>query len=563
MPAWTIQGETGRTLDGDGRTLAALGIESAVLTFRTLAEDELVWSAPAATPDLSDLLIPDLGQQVSLWDGAERKFIGHVVSPRANLKGLSVTAAGPWWWLEQTTLASEREDETGTTAQRPTYVFPSQPLGVSLRALVNAAAAAGLPVATVTRDHIPDLYQVPQISLSLQSFADGISELLAWCPDAVAWWDYATGHDAANHPRLYIRRRAQLQPLTYTVGIDPLGDATEIEPVYAAQVSGVTVTSARRNSTSGATSWETQSAGAPAGASAKVQIIPVSGPELGDFVPGDDIEPPEDSGLVTDFDAWAKSEIAALQGGGAVVGPQSLYRAWAYASAFNANCGPDPDRGTVTEYVPARTYQNNSGQTLPTSQWEIWDGTIDSVPDGYSKVEGKVSFTWGYLHAVQDPGCTYGTAGPVIPPPAWVAGVTWYREMEGYLPAGFYRWYFSAQEISCVFVQGSPTSPSIAYDYTQPPADLAANLLSAQSWLPWTGSIELVGQADGQNLLGRKYNLEGAWEPAARANALASEIEHDLSAETTRITLGTPARHDYRTLVNRVRRSGQDNIVWL
>lgn len=560
MPTWSIIGEPGRALDEAPRSFEALGAETATLTFRRLANDELIWFAPAATPDLADLAVPDIGQAVSLWDGATRRFAGHVITPRATLRGLKVTAAGPWWWLEQTTLASQIADETNITAARPTYIFPAQPLGAMLRRLVNDAAAAGLPVAAVTSAHIPDLFDVPQISLSLQSYADGISELLAWCPDAVAWWDYATGHDAADHPRLMIRRRGQLEPIIYTVGSDPLGDGTEIEPVYGSQVSGVTVASATRNATTGATSWDTQAAGAPASASAKVQIIPISGPELSDFLPGDDIEQPDTSSLVTDFNAWAQAEIPALEGGGYASGTFSLFRGWTYTP-----CGPNASLGTIAETVPAKTYKNSGGQTLPTSQWEIWDGTLaEAQALGYTAVAGTVYFTWAYLHYVRDPGCYYGGAGPINPPPAWVSGVTWYREMDGYLAPGSYRYYFSSQQIACVFVQGSPTAPTIAYDYTKPPADLAANLLSAQDWLPWKGAIELVGaEADAANLLDRKFNIEGAWAPAANANALASEIEHDLAAETTRITLGTPARHDYRSLVNRVRRSGQDNIVWL
>ena len=102
------------------------------------------------------------------------------------------------------------------------------------------------------------------------------------------------------------------------------------------------------------------------------------------------------------------------------------------------------------------------------------------------------------------------------------------------------------------------------YDFVTPPAGLAANLVTAQNWVPWEGPITLVADdCSGDNLLPHKYNLAGTIAPCAIMAALAKGCSHDIKGGRTIITLGAPARLDFGTLVSRVRQEPKDNIVYL
>jgi hypothetical protein len=112
-------------------------------------------------------------------------------------------------------------------------------------------------------------------------------------------------------------------------------------------------------------------------------------------------------------------------------------------------------------------------------------------------------------------------------------------------------------------IPGSFVSPA-DYDYLSPPAGLAAGLAAAQNWVPWEGPITIVGdQASGDNLLDRSLNLTGTLAPCATMAALQRRTTHELLTGRTTIELGAPARADFGTLANRVRRQPRDNIVLL
>lgn len=211
-------------------------------------------------------------------------------------------------------------------------------------------------------------------------------------------------------------------------------------------------------------------------------------------------------------------------------------------------------------------FKNSAGAIISQSVWQIWEG--GAVPAGYTSITGTVDAVWTFIYMRQAKGCTYGNDGPLVAEPAWSAAVSWDTgsELAGFLSGGYFIRKFKALSISAVFVQpsgGSPT-PAREYDYSQPPFGLAQNLLSAQSWTPWRGVIEVrESAASGLNLLNRKFNLLGGLATAATADALAEEIEHDFTNEKLRIRLGAPPRQDYKSLVARVKGSSADNIKWL
>jgi hypothetical protein len=112
-------------------------------------------------------------------------------------------------------------------------------------------------------------------------------------------------------------------------------------------------------------------------------------------------------------------------------------------------------------------------------------------------------------------------------------------------------------------LQGHPLYRAADYSFIAPPANLAANLLGAQNFTPYEGQITLVEEtAGGTRYRGCKVNLAGSLSALSTMGALVAGETIDLKTGSTTIDLGTPPRLDYRTLVDRIRKTPQDNIVF-
>jgi hypothetical protein len=101
------------------------------------------------------------------------------------------------------------------------------------------------------------------------------------------------------------------------------------------------------------------------------------------------------------------------------------------------------------------------------------------------------------------------------------------------------------------------------YDYLAPPTGLAANLLSAQNFDPYEGSIRLVLNNLGGlvNYLQYKYRITGAQADLATADALPRAITYDLAGQSLDIEIGAPSRFNFSTLGGKVRQTPQTNIT--
>jgi len=112
-------------------------------------------------------------------------------------------------------------------------------------------------------------------------------------------------------------------------------------------------------------------------------------------------------------------------------------------------------------------------------------------------------------------------------------------------------------------LEGHPLYRTADYSFIAPPANLAANLLAAQNFTPYEGSISLVEEtAGGTRYRGCKVNVSGSLSALSSMGALVAAETIDIPTGTTSIDLGTPPRLDYRTLVDRIRKTPQDNIVF-
>lgn len=192
---WWIKGETGKTLDATRRVLPDLKVRDATARFGVLESDWLTWTARTRDVDAGQTIIPDVGQKISLYLDETRVFHGNVTDPRLDLYGTKIRAEGPWWWLRRQEVLTSINDEAGNPGDRPRWVFSQANLQAHLQEVLTKAITDGLPIALGT---VPSIYEVPAMSFSLTSFADVISGLLDWCPDAVAWFDHSAEQGEAQ-----------------------------------------------------------------------------------------------------------------------------------------------------------------------------------------------------------------------------------------------------------------------------------------------------------------------------------------------------------------------------
>lgn len=112
-------------------------------------------------------------------------------------------------------------------------------------------------------------------------------------------------------------------------------------------------------------------------------------------------------------------------------------------------------------------------------------------------------------------------------------------------------------------LDGHPLYRPADYSFIAPPANLAANLLAAQNFVPWEGDVTISEeQAGTTRYRGCKVNIANSLTAHASMGALVSAETLDLKSGITSIELGTPPRVDYRTFVDRIRKTPQDNIVF-
>jgi len=112
-------------------------------------------------------------------------------------------------------------------------------------------------------------------------------------------------------------------------------------------------------------------------------------------------------------------------------------------------------------------------------------------------------------------------------------------------------------------LEGHPLYRTADYSFIAPPANLAANLLAAQNFTPYEGGISIAEETAGvTRYRGCVVNIANSITAHASMAALVSGESLDLKSGITQITLGTPPRLDYRTFVDRIRKTPQDNIVF-
>lgn len=555
---WTIAGEIGKALDATPRTLPELQAEGAEVNFTSLESDTLswdVWMSSVTDP----VLLPELGQQLTLFRNGARYFTGTVTGRKpqtsADRYGYGITVEGPLWWLKQIALSSDIPDQSNTASERTAYVFPTGSPRTHLIALIYRAIALGAPI---SEGPIASCFNVSRSSLRNMPFSEAFAEIMRWIADGIVYVDYSV----SGFPAICMQRRTPATTITLNPENITISNI-DLSPRLDLQVEELKVFYARRATVDNKRLmvWDSQTAGALTTGLPRRQPALISGPEIDTYLPQD----------FTDSVVVRSSLLKAF---GEVKGDVFEYyderiRA---AGATNLEVGAyvDPDRvgGPFTlKSIATKITDADGNDVSPAYLYYLTTGAIRDwwTKDGIEHVQSRIAAT---IREVQ----TYDVGSP-DPIPDWAEVIG--AQTIAYnisTPTGLRtrRIYYATISVSVPLVKtlwSTPTTLIRAEDYAfvNPPAGLAANLLATQNWLPYEGNVGpvAVGEIPAGNPVGSVLNISGFLPETANMRALISGCSVRLATSLVTYTVGAPPRMAFRDLVNRFRQSGADNIVFL
>jgi hypothetical protein len=408
-------------------------------------------------------------------------------------------------------------------------------------------------------------------------------------PDCVGWWDY----NGSGTPTFNLSRRGGMTPVTYTVGTSPLVDfdLTGREDLVPTRVEVKYI----QRTAAGLPEYQTQASGTAS--TGKVQVIGLSGKELDTFLPADDYE------SYTAQTVNANQTISVLEPSILNMIPQVTDSRGQFAGF------PRPQDVVLASGETLKLYRTVGSRsayggflsyTEPSFLFLDADTGLPVSPVGKNLVISQAPPEWasdvfasatkirvkGRIYRLE-PITRYDFTGTslvttdVQNEPIWSQSFPW--------TDGFNASYIAITEpaanknpdlanyvlhnhldfdIEAFFTTSTYSTATTIYkpqdyEYLAPPASLASNLLSAQNFTPFEGSIRLGYSALPAltNELQYKVNISGAQSSLTSAGALPRVVTYDLASQSLDIELGAPSRFNFSTLGGKVRQTPQTNIT--
>lgn len=513
-PEWTISGEEGKTLGAAARPVGVVGLQGALLTLQSLEVDTLTWVQTAG-------IVPDDLQVISLYRDGIREFHGTITDRKyvyqaGSGSGYSITASGALYRMSLAQISESSTDGTGESATRTTFSFPPGDLEAMVRRLL--VAAPGIAVGDID----------PMFNCGRRNFSGGtwlsvLIDLLKPVADVASWVDYAGG----GIPRLCIGRRPGMQTLRIQIGVDPVG-RVELAPRSELKVTGFTLAGAARDA-AGRLVYSSQAAGDGS------QIVSVSGPEIGAFVPPDNLPMVTIQTQALEDMTWA--QLLALDPGitDAIAAGTFLYTGIGYAGGSYGipACGFN---------YPAARHRITTGQVL------------DFLKVDYGLVTASTRLR-GWIGFYYDGGTGYGSYVTELKSRGLAVS---YADASTHVFAVLVD--ATIETINLSWPAATDVYAKAAYEYLTPPVGMAEGMLAAAGFVPYQGSVVLNPGFPLQRFLGRRLNVLNGDPGLAHAGAIVQAATITLATGAVLLRCGAPSRVPLNSLIARYSPSSKDNI---
>jgi hypothetical protein len=552
LPPYSLSGNVGQTLDATPRPLAELEVTSMTGKWQSIGPDSLRWFQPLQAP-----ILPALGQEISLLNGSgERVFAGRITERRVQWRGgkggVEFLAANAWEWLRTMPLTSVVSDEAGNAVERPIFRCPTQALALSISQLVARMIALGFPMQLGT---VAAGFSVPRMTFPGLTAEDALTDALKWLPDAGTRVDYA----APGLPVLHVTRRpsAALVELNLLAEEQDILDL-EMNPRLDQRPTSVEIQAATLDA-QGRAVFSVQTAGTPGGE--RRQQVVVSGPEANAVLP------------VRTFDSATVRSYSTVAGWFAATDKQ--------VANYVATWGANPVQSASTTKAGSFSVFLRSGETIGTA----YTTAVGGFPSGYHGMafgaDGKdtppdwlrtqLGLVEGYLvgeiWAADPQGVSTQRRQDLIdifgPDVSWLDGTgspTYYYMVRRFQVAPQRVWLLTTAS-AAAYSAGVTVYKEADFDFIFPPADLAANLFSAQDWLPYEGLVRLGRRSPLVARPGDVLSAAGGLPEWTSARALIRATELDLVSGQRTLEVGSPSRTNPATLMDRFRRAANDNVT--
>lgn len=560
--AWTIQGESGKDWDETIETFSDRKIEDATFEFRHLDSD--VFQFQISSSDITTETLPEIEQKIVVYRDGVRYFTGNVTNRVVRINSGSqvciIQVSGPWWWMDKIQFTSSQTIGTSSTSQDRLSILlgpaTGQSLKTSIETVINRCVDLGVPIAKTTATQpstVATMGNFSQITLNQSNCASTFSETIRNCPDAMTYFDYSLEVPALR----VVRRRSGLTSgsapvLTLNAQSDPI-TSLDINPILGLEVEQVDIRWLTRQ-TDGATIYGTPQKFPASGTFSpqKIQTFCTSGEELDTFLPNNLYDTVAFTTTTSIPTAIIKTSTAGQQYQKSFPTRNPITTA-----GFQTTIKTNTATGFTLTYinVPPATinksgtiylFGDNQNETPPDwaiKQMGLTEASITGAIVGYEYYPITQSEFDAFVALFSSTDILYGSSNAV----SWR---TITEPIKVYVKTGT--------------VLSSPVYRDPDYVYVAPPSGMAQFLKEAQDYVPYEGSIEIIEQdAGGIDYRGKRVNISNSMPEYSSMGALVSAVSIDVKSGLTNISFGQPPRHDFRNIMDRIRKTSQDNIIIL
>jgi hypothetical protein len=544
-----------------GASLESKRVENLRVKFRAADRSIMTWTVWLKSVDEISTFVPNLRDELVLRRNGSRFFTGWVIGREplhtAGRLGYNITVVDAWFHLEQVLLSSEVADGAGTEKERAIYLLGAGDLRLHFVSVITRAIDMGIPIQL---GDLAECFDVPRMALRNMSFAAALNEMMTWLADGTLWLDHSEAPAVVR-----LSRRASASTVTVNVG-EAVVSNIALKPRLELQVEKVQIAAAKRETVDNrrVTVWEEFSAGESTGILPTRGIVAITGPEINVSMP----QEVQDSVYVQ---VQAFNPTDALIHAHKVLRENRQQPPTAYSSQVPVD--PYDIHGDKMPLIPLIKLTDGDGQEIDENDWGLF--LVQGEPRDwwlkqgiqYTRVNVTATVAWSSGAELIQPGGQFYN----IPEPQWATLVgARQRLIFNYPPgAGIYRTtvWEATLSASVTCVRGVTTGTIIRkedWGWFRLPPDLADNLLAAQNWMPYEGTVTTIQEEMiHNNPVGSVLNVTG-WVPeTSTMRGLITGCT--VTPRTGQVTyeVGPPLRHAFLDIINRFKQSGSDNFYWL
>ena len=580
-PPFYLTGEAGKALGNVGYSLAALGVQDAVLNLRSLDADTLQFSL---RDNGNRPAIPDDGQWLTLTDDTGQVLFTGIAkrSFRFPERIYTYEASNVYRGLMETALIE---------GDRAFVLYSAPELGGMLSDILARGVAAGLPFQAPAV--MPNFYPVPKMAFRASSIAGALEDALKWAPDTVTRINYST-----SPPTLEFATRTDSS--AKVIDLDGEGHKTtglELTPYPEARALGVAFAYARRDGDN-VVNFLVQSAGDDTAEARRKVSLYLSGLERSDM-------------LVTEALTTAQKAVAMAQASVDAVGASidaaaataQIAITWTNLRDRDSNlsaavtaepgytmgvgsfgrtlytgigCGGGSPWTTTASVSKSGPALYTSGGSLATGWYPIVTGAFTAPELTTAGATKETRFIRGWLYKNVEG----GSAGFVSLPSGSKTDLSGYSQSyisNCALTNDYYEawgWYYCDIAVDAINMAPSAVAAAVKAaaasgssslieraEFVEAPPDLAANYFARQDWTPYKGRLTLTPTAPDFPAPGDFLNIRGEGTPAewATMKVPVAELSIDLLTGSATVTIGPSPRMDFSSLVDRLRIPPEDN----